>query len=414
MRRTYVLTARWILIVVALSATIAAVAGRIIAPGILHPARLAPERLEQAAEILRETKANRAKFDVQAPDGVGLRSWKIRAATPNGDWVLLFHGVSDNRTGVMSPAEFLLRHGYSVVAMDSRAHGESGGAMATYGWKERYDTVAITNALFAGENVRHLFALGVSMGAAIALQSAAVEPRIEAVVAEDPFANLREVAYDYSGLQLSPLLGKTLFRPAVMVAMHSIAKEGGFDPDDVSPEKAVAGRAFAVLLICGTADHRIPCRHAERIYQAARGPKQLWVVQGAGHAGALGRAPAEYERRVIDFFQNATGRTRDSLRAGGRVVTGAEIPQGNRERKEQHGHERNVANVFRTDRAAQEPHAGVERSEAKGNDPAEEELHGAAVDRQRITSEGDHIPHRWVHADAILEPERDSAENQED
>lgn len=326
MRRTLAVTARWILIAVALSAAIAAVAGQIIAPGILYPARLAPERLEQAAEILRETKASRAEFDVRAPDGVELRGWKFRAAAPNGDWVLLFHGVSDNRTGVLSPAEFLLRHGYSVVAMDSRAHGESGGAMATYGWKERYDTVAVTNALLASEHVRHLFALGVSMGAAIALQSAAVEPRIEAVVAEDPFANLREVAYDYAGLQFSPLLGKTLFRPAVMVAMHSIAKDGGFDPDLVSPEKAVAERPFAVLLICGTADHRIPCRHAERIYRAARGPKELWIVQGAGHAGAFGQAPAEYERRVIDFFADIAGQCGDRLRAGGGVVACAKVP----------------------------------------------------------------------------------------
>ena len=140
------------------------------------------------------------------------------------------------------------------------------------------------------------------MGAATALQSAAVEPRIEAVVAESSFADLHEVSYDYAGLDVSPLLGKTLFRPAVIVAMHSVKKEGGFDPRDVSPEKAVAERPFAVLLICGTRDHRIPCRHSERIYAAAAGPKDLWIVDGAGHAGAFGHAPTEYERRVIALF----------------------------------------------------------------------------------------------------------------
>ena len=175
--------------------------------------------------------------------------------------------------------------------------------MATYGWKERQDTRAIVEALYASEHVRHLYALGVSMGAAIALQSAAVEPRVEAVVAEDPFANLREVTYDYAGLEVSPLLGKTLFRPASMAAMHQVKKMGGFDPDDVSPEKAVASRGFPVLLICGTADHRIPCRHAEAIYKAATGPKELWIVPGAEHASALGHAPQEYEKRVIQFFE---------------------------------------------------------------------------------------------------------------
>jgi uncharacterized protein len=281
---------------------LSALAGNALGSGVLHPANLNPMRLQQTDEMLKRTGATKEDFSVRASDGIELRGWKVRARNPNGDWVLLFHGVSDNRTGDLGHAELLLRHGYSVVMMDSRAHGESGGDMATYGWKERYDTVAIANALYERESVRHLGALGVSMGAAIALQSAAVEPRIGAVIAEDPFADLREVSYDYAGLHLSPLLGKTLFRPATIFAMKGIAKAGGFQPDDVSPAKAVAARAFPVLLICGTRDHTIPCRHAERIYQAARGPKELWVVNGAQHASALGRAPTEYKTCVIRFL----------------------------------------------------------------------------------------------------------------
>jgi len=290
-----------------------ALIGRAIGPGVLHPARLNSERSAETEAMLDRTGATKVDFDVRAPDGITLRGWQVRPPSPNGDWVLLFHGVSDNRTGLLGAAEILLRHGYSVVMMDLRAHGESGGAMATYGWKERYDTVAITNALYATEKVSHLYALGVSMGAAIALQSASVEPRIEGVIAEDPLANLREVSYDYTGLHWSPLLGKTLFRPAAMAGMAALAKAGGFDPGDVSPEKAAAARAFAVLLICGTADHVIPCRHAERVYRAARGPKELWIVQGAGHASALGRDPLGYEQHIIRFLHECDSATPISL-----------------------------------------------------------------------------------------------------
>jgi alpha-beta hydrolase superfamily lysophospholipase len=281
----------------------AAVVGTQLGGVILHPANLNPERHEQTAEMLTRTGATLGSFEVNAADGAALQGWTVKPKSPSGDWVLLYHGISDNRTGNLAHAEFLLTNGYGVVMMDSRAHGQSGGNMATYGWKERDDTRSIVEALYAGENVRHLYALGVSMGAAIVLQSAAVESRINAVVAEDPFASLREVTYDYSGLEFSPLLGKTLFRPASMAAMREVKKMGGFDPDDVSPEKAVSIRAFPVLLICGTADHRIPCRHAQAIYDAAIGPKELWVVQGAGHASALGYAPQDYEKRVIQFFK---------------------------------------------------------------------------------------------------------------
>lgn len=293
-----------VIIVILLVPAVEVLVGNSIGPGILHPMRLNPMRVEQTAQMLARTGATKEDFTVRTTDGIDLRGWKVRPAKTNGDWVLLFHGVSDNRTGVLGYAEFLLRHGYSVVMMDSRAHGKSGGDMATYGWKERYDTSAIADALYRSENVHHLYALGVSMGAAIALQSAAIEPRIEAVVAEDPFANLREVSYDYAGFDLSPLLGKTLFRPAAIFAMSAAGRAGGFSVDEVSPERAVASRAFAILLICGTKDHRIPCRHAEAIFRAAIGPKQLWIVQGAGHASALGQAPAEYENRVVSFFED--------------------------------------------------------------------------------------------------------------
>lgn len=284
---------------------VAAVIGRMIGPGLLHPANLNPARTAETAAMLERTGAARRAIEARAADGAILKGWKIAPVKPNGNWILLFHGISDNRSGVLGHAEILLRNGYSVVMMDSRGHGESGGDMVTYGWKERYDTVALVSALESRETVRHLGALGVSLGAAIALQSAAVEPRIEGVVAEDPFANLREVSYDYAGLDVSPLLGKTLFRPATIAAMDALAEAGNFSPDDVSPEKAVAVRAFPVLLVCGTEDHRIPCRHAERIYAAAIGPKELWIVEGAGHASALGHSPQEYEQRVVAFFRKA-------------------------------------------------------------------------------------------------------------
>jgi uncharacterized protein len=295
----------FLVVLLAASSAASALVGWFVGPSLLHPMNLNRFRTAQTAEMLQVTGAVKQDFVVRAPDGATLRGWKIRPRNPNRDWILLFHGISDNRTGVSGPATFLLQHGYSVVMMDLRAQGESGGAMVTYGWKERYDTVSVTNALYSTETVRHLGALGVSLGAAVALQSAAVDPRIEAVVAEDPFASLREVSYDYAGLHFSPFLGKTLFRPATITALYQVGRFGSFSPDDASPEESVAARAFPVLLICGTLDPTIPCRHAQRIYRAAHGPKELWVVKGAGHAAALGTDPAEYQRRVIAFFRTS-------------------------------------------------------------------------------------------------------------
>jgi hypothetical protein len=186
--------------------------------------------------------------------------------------------------------------------MDARAHGESGGTISTYGHLERYDVSAVLDALSASENVSHAYAFGESMGAAVALQAAAIDPRIEAVVAEGAFRNLHEVMFDYAGLRWSALLGKTVFRPAAILAVHEAEQQGGFRFDDVSPEASVAMRKFPVMLICGLSDHNIPKRHAEAIYTAASGPKELWLVPGARHQGAMQTAPREFQLRVLRFL----------------------------------------------------------------------------------------------------------------
>ena len=285
---------------------IAAVAGWIVAPWFLHPLRrdITPDLIQQADATFSQMGTRRENFDVRAPDGILLRGWKVRSAKPSGDWVLVFHGVADNRMGVLEHSRILLLAGYDVLMMDARAHGAIEGSMATYGWLERNDTRAIIDALAAVEHPRHLFALGESMGAGIALQSAAVEPRIEAVVAEASFASLREASYDYAGLRRSPLLGKTFFAPGTWTMIYHAESLARLPASEVSPEKAVATRPFPVLLICDGNDVALPCRHTQRIYDAARGPKKMWVVPGAFHTAALGYEPAEFRRRVLAFYDS--------------------------------------------------------------------------------------------------------------
>jgi uncharacterized protein len=318
------------LIILFFPPTLAAFGGWLFSPSFLHPIRraLTPDLIRDADTTFAQIHVRREEFDVRAADGVLLRGWKVRAANPGPSWVLLFHGVADNRFGVLEHARMLLLAGYNVTMMDMRAHGASEGPMATYGWLERNDTRAIVDALLASESERyesvqmtgqlhpsgagtptvsHIFALGESMGAGIALQSAAVEPRIEAVVAESSFANLREAAYDYAGLRRYPWLGKTWFAPGTWTLLYRGESLAGFPAAEVSPEKAVAARAFPVFLICDAEDVALPCRHTKRIYDAAIGPRQMWIVPRAFHTAALGYEPDEFRRRVLDFFARHGG-----------------------------------------------------------------------------------------------------------
>jgi alpha-beta hydrolase superfamily lysophospholipase len=295
---------RIIAVLILFPAGLSAVGGWFAGTVFLHPIKrpLTANLIREADESFKHTHGTREDFVVRAPDAAILRGWKVRAEKPNGSWVLLFHGVSDNRIGVIGQSEFLLQNGYSVLMMDARAHGDSEGSIATYGWLERKDTSATVDALVLTEHPRHLFALGESMGAGIALQSAGVDPRIEAVVAEASFANLQEAAYDYAGLRQYPWLGKTLFAPGAWLMVYRGEKLAGFPAAEVSPEKSVVQRAFPVLIICDGDDHALPCRHSEMIFRAARGPKEFWRVPRAYHTAALGYEPDEFRKRVLGFF----------------------------------------------------------------------------------------------------------------
>src|SRR5271155_2962068 len=115
-----------IILITFLTPIAAAGIGAQLSSVILHPANLNPDRREQTAQMLARTGATKEDFEVKAKDGVPLKGWKVKPKSPNGDWVLLYHGISDNRTGNLGHAEFLLNHHYSVVMMDSRAFGQSG------------------------------------------------------------------------------------------------------------------------------------------------------------------------------------------------------------------------------------------------------------------------------------------------
>lgn len=307
MRRLF----RILLILVLFPPLLAALGGWLSGPTFLHPLRreFTAADVKQADAAFAQTGARREDFDVRAPDGITLHGWKVRSAHPNGSWVLAFHGVADNRMGVLDHSLLLLRGGYNVVLMDSRAHGANEESIATYGWLERKDAHAIVTSLIETERAVapvHIFALGESMGAGIALQSAGADSRIEAVVAEASFASLREASYDYAGLQKYPLLGKTLFAPGAWMMIYRGQSMAGFPAGEVSPVKAVASRAFPVLLICDGDDTTLPCRHTEKIYAAAIGPKQMWVVPKAFHTGALGYQPEEFNRRVLAFLRSCS------------------------------------------------------------------------------------------------------------
>ena len=269
----------------------------------------------------RQTAANLysqlADVAVEAGDHASLRAWFIQPQHGNDQAVILLHGLGDNRMGTAGYAQLLLAHGYSVLMPDARAHGESGGDLATYGIVERDDIRRWFEWLDHAAHPTCIYGLGESMGAAQLLQSLAAEPRFCAVVAESSFSTFREIAYDRMGRASTPARGwdGTVLRPVVELALAIVHVRYSVDLADAAPAQAVADTRVPVLLIHGQVDGNIPIRHSWLI-KAGNGSVTLWEVAGADHCGAIAAAPAQFEQRVIFWLQShQRSRTESLVRA---------------------------------------------------------------------------------------------------
>jgi uncharacterized protein len=213
---------RLLLLFVAAYLLLCSAAGLFIAEATLHPARrpLLDADKTQAATMAQRHDAQLTEAALSAFAGNTLRAWQLRPAHDNGDAVILLHGLSDNRMGMMGYAEMLITRGFTVLLPDARAHGASGGDTATFGLLESRDIRDWMDWMQDHDHPRCIFGLGESMGAALLLQSLKGQPEFCAVVAESPFSDFREIAYDRVGqyFRTGPWLGRSLLRPIVEIA----------------------------------------------------------------------------------------------------------------------------------------------------------------------------------------------------
>jgi uncharacterized protein len=246
--------------------------------------------------------------DVQlvARDGATLRAWYAEPQNGNGSAVVLLHGLGDNRAGVAGYAKLFLIHGYRVLLPDSRAHGESGGNIATYGVLEGDDIRRWAEWLKAQSGSGCVYGFGESMGAALILQSLAAHAPLCAVVAESAFSTFREIAYDrissYAGLR--PWFGRTFGRVPIELSLLYTRWRYGVDLTQADPLRAIAESQVPVLLIHGASDTNISPRHSRMLFNAAKSHAVLWIVPGAEHTGAWATAPALFESDVLGWFNS--------------------------------------------------------------------------------------------------------------
>jgi fermentation-respiration switch protein FrsA (DUF1100 family) len=145
--------------------------------------------------------------------------------------------------------------------------------------------------------------LGYSMGAVVSMLGAAGEPGVQALVLDSPFSDLRasliENVRRASKLPGSPFV----WLAAVMFFMRTRNRISECSPRDVL--SALEPRPL--FFIHGGADDITSVNHSRRLYDAYRGPREIWIVQGAPHTGAYFADRPLYVERVAGFFARHLG-----------------------------------------------------------------------------------------------------------
>ncbi|MBD5518982.1 MAG: alpha/beta hydrolase [Lachnospiraceae bacterium] len=261
---------------------------------------------ENRSQLLRETEewvetAERTKIQTETPDGYRLTAVEFPADDPDSErWVLLLHGYTGWKEEMYQFACWYHGQGYSVLVPDLRCQGESEGDFIGMGWTDHYDCTLWIDQILEQCPEADIVLHGQSMGAATALimaGDAQVSEHIKAVVSDSAYTE----AYEMFGDKITEWFHLPA-GPFVDSACVMLRLRGGYNLKDASPLRAVAASGIPTLFIHGDEDRMIDVGMSYELYEAAACEKELFIVEGAGHAQAQDKDPEEYYGKIKKFL----------------------------------------------------------------------------------------------------------------
>lgn len=227
-----------------------------------------------------------------SPETPRLAAWY--APPSNRAAVVLIHGCGADRSGVLPETRILAQAGFGVLALDLPGQGASEGN-SLWGVAERRAVSAAVDWLIKRDEVdpQRVGALGQSMGAYIVTQAAVLDSRLRAVVIEASPADVvvmnRMATSRWGVLSQWPTLW----------ALYASGMPLDMQPKDVIG--SISPRP--ILLIGGKHDQLVRPFMLQQLYDAAREPKELWILEQAHHVDYAAVAPEEFRDGLLAFYR---------------------------------------------------------------------------------------------------------------
>lgn len=237
---------------------------------------------------------------IKSDDGLQLHGLWVPVDQPRGT-VLFAHGYrSSYLVDIGQALDFYHSRGMNLLIPDQRSHGKSEGCYITFGVKESRDMMRWLEYHNKNYGLIPVVLTGLSMGASTMLYLADQElpSNVRCMIADcgftSPKAILSKVFHGVTHLPASICLWVTDLCARLFA---------GFSLGEKDTRKILANSKLPILIIHGTDDHFVPCEMSKEAYAACTDPKELFLVEGAGHGVSFLVAREAYIARVEHFLE---------------------------------------------------------------------------------------------------------------
>jgi pimeloyl-ACP methyl ester carboxylesterase len=238
----------------------------------------------------------KTEYTVSAENGYLLHAELLENPEPSSKYVILSHGYTDNRMGSLKYVPAYLELGFNCIVYDLRGHGENEPDFTTYGVREGADLnclITDTRARYPGLTVLGLH--GESLGAATTVSCLKYRPQVDFAVADCGFSDIGEVlkeGYRSAG------------GPAFLIDLADLGARirYGYAIRDMKPVDSLDGNEVPILFIHGEEDRFILPKNSEEMARRTKGPAEVRLMPGAGHAESVLTDPAQYLEFIRTFL----------------------------------------------------------------------------------------------------------------
>lgn len=239
-------------------------------------------------------------FQLKARDGLKLQGTFFQHKEESRRLAVIAHGYGSDSTYMKEYAEMIFEMGWDIFLPDARGHGKSEGNYIGFGWDERLDIIDWTQQLIKHytQDVDVMF-YGVSMGAATVMMASGekLPEQVKIIVEDCGYTSVKsELSY-----QLKDMFHLPSF-PLIPLTSFYTDLKAGYNFYEANAVKQLKKNNLPILFIHGTEDTFVPTSMVHTLYDAASGPKELWLVEGAKHAESLKKAPENYEKHLRNFI----------------------------------------------------------------------------------------------------------------